>query len=89
MNKRTFKTNENEPLTSNLNLKKKKVTRKYDSEHLKISFSWNEDNEPRLQCIICYEILTNESMCSNKLRRYIKTKHPDLRDQPLSYFEQS
>jgi len=62
MNKRTFETNEDKPSTSYLNLKRKKVTRKY-SEYLKIGFSWNEDNyDPRPQCIICYEILANESM---------------------------
>eukprot|EP00102_Acyrthosiphon_pisum_P013648 XP_008183307.1 PREDICTED: zinc finger BED domain-containing protein 5-like [Acyrthosiphon pisum] len=88
MNKRTFETTEDEPSTSNLNIKRKKVTRKYDSEYLKIVFSWNEDiDDPRSQCIICYEMLANESMRPNKLRRHIETKHFDLKDQPLSYFE--
>ncbi|XP_026821623.1 zinc finger BED domain-containing protein 5-like [Rhopalosiphum maidis] len=88
MNKRTFETTEDEPSTSNLNIKRKKVTRKYDSEYLKIGFSWNEDiDDPRPQCIICYEMLANESMRPNKLRRHIETKHFDLKDQPLSYFE--
>lgn len=76
MNKRTFETTEDEPSTSNLNIKRKEVTRKYDSEYLKIGFSWNEDiDDPRPQCIICYEMLANESMRPNKLRRHIETKH--------------
>lgn len=88
MTKRTFETTEDEPSTSNLNIKRKIVTRKYDSEYLKIGFSWNEDiDDPRPQCIICYEMLANESMRPNKLRRHIETKHFDLKDQPLSYFE--
>lgn len=86
VNKRKNETDENEPSTSVL--KRKKKTRKYDSEYLKIGFSWKEDNdEQRPQCVICFEVLANESMRPNKLRRHIETKHPDLIDQPLSYFE--
>ncbi|XP_050535830.1 zinc finger BED domain-containing protein 5-like [Daktulosphaira vitifoliae] len=86
VNKREVETDESEPSTSIL--KRKKKTRKYDSEYLKIGFSWKEDNdEQRPQCVICFEVLANESMRPNKLRRHIKTKHPDLIDKPLSYFE--
>lgn len=66
-NKREIETDDDEPSTSNsisTNLKRKKTTRKYDSEYLKIVFFWNEpedNNDPRPQCIICCEILANES----------------------------
>jgi hypothetical protein len=62
--------------------------RKYDSGYLKFGFSWNGDEEDtRPQCIVCCEVLANESMRPNKLRRRIETKHPDLKNQPLQFFE--
>lgn len=88
MNNYTFETYEDEPSTWNLNLKRKKVTRKYyDLEYLKIVFFFFFDranDDPRPQCIF-YEILTKESIRPNKLRRNIDTKNPDLKDWPLSY----
>ena len=63
---------------------RRKVVRKYDFHYLKLGFTWNEDEEgPRPRCIICYKQLANDSMRSNKLRRHIATKHPELKDKPL------
>jgi hypothetical protein len=68
--------------------KRRKLMRKYDSSYLKIGFSWNENEEdPRPQCVVCCEVLANESLRPTKLRRHIETKYPDLKNQPLQFFE--
>ncbi|XP_013793834.1 zinc finger BED domain-containing protein 5-like, partial [Limulus polyphemus] len=68
--------------------KRRKVVRKYDSKYLEMGFTWNGDEEdPRPLCVICCDQLANESMCPNKLRRHIETKHPELKDKPLEFFE--
>ncbi|CAI9733531.1 Hypothetical predicted protein [Octopus vulgaris] len=81
--------NEEKPNQSKLSQsKRRKVLRKYDYEYLKKGFTWNgveEDLRPR--CIICYEQLANESMRPNKLRRHLETKHSDLKDKALDFFE--
>lgn len=66
----------------------RKVVRKYDSSYLKYGFTWNQDdNEPRPQCVICCEVLANESMRPNKMIRHLETKHPDHKSKPLDFFE--
>ena len=53
-----------------------------------MGFTWNEDKEdPRPQCVICYEQLTNESMRPNKLLRHVESKHPELKHKPLDLFK--
>ena len=53
-----------------------------------MGFAWNEDEEdPRPQCVICYEQLGNESMRPNKLLRHDETKHPELKHKPLDFFK--
>ncbi|KRZ09932.1 SCAN domain-containing protein 3 [Trichinella zimbabwensis] len=67
---------------------RRKVIRKYDFDYLKFGFAWNSDHEDRRpQCVICYAILANESMRPNKLLRHIETKHMDLKNKPLQFFE--
>ncbi|KRY07602.1 Zinc finger BED domain-containing protein 5 [Trichinella patagoniensis] len=54
---------------------RRKVTRKYDIDYFKFKFTWNGDHkDPRPLCVICYEILADESMRPNKLLRNIETK---------------
>ncbi|KRX34142.1 Zinc finger BED domain-containing protein 5 [Trichinella murrelli] len=65
-----------------------KSNKKYDIDFLKFGFTWNGDHkDPPPLCVICYEILANESMRPNKLLRHIKTKHIDLKSKPLQFFE--
>lgn len=74
--------------TNSCKPKRTKVVRKYDSNYLALGFSWNEDeNNPKPVCVICNEVLANESMRPNKLRRHIDTKHTDLNSQPLEFFQ--
>jgi hypothetical protein len=61
---------------------------KYYSDYFRIGFWWNGDEEgARPQCIICCDVLANESRRPNKSRRHTETKHPDLKNQPLQFFE--
>lgn len=85
----TVENDEDEPSTTNLKQpKRRKVTRRYNSDYLKIGFTWNGDeDDPRPQCVVCCKILANESMRPNKLRRHIETNHPHLQNQPLQFFQ--
>ncbi|XP_022249219.1 protein FAM200B-like [Limulus polyphemus] len=68
--------------------KRRKVVRKYDSKYLETGFTWNGDEEdPQPRCIICCDQLANESMRPNKLCHHSETKHPELKDKPLEFFE--
>lgn len=82
-NKRKFDEN---PSTSSQSSKRGK--RKYNSEYLKFGFTWNrKEDDPRPQCVICQEILANESMRPSKLIRHFETKHSDLKNKPIDYFK--
>ncbi|XP_064412766.1 protein FAM200B-like [Latimeria chalumnae] len=61
----------------------------YDPAYLKFGFSFIEDRkgEHRPQCIICGELLANESLKPSKLRRHLETKHPTYKDKPLDFFK--
>jgi hypothetical protein len=40
---------------------KKKYSRKYDSAYLELGFTWCGDtSEQKPQCVVCYEVLSNE-----------------------------
>ncbi|KRY27480.1 Zinc finger BED domain-containing protein 5 [Trichinella spiralis] len=81
------KIDENESANFQLS-NRQKVIRKYDIDYLKFGFTWyGGHKDPRLLCVICYEILANESMRPNKLLRHIEKKHIDLKSNPLQFFE--
>eukprot|EP00102_Acyrthosiphon_pisum_P021127 XP_016658337.1 PREDICTED: zinc finger BED domain-containing protein 5-like isoform X2 [Acyrthosiphon pisum] len=53
--------------------------RKYNTEYLQLGFTFaRTEDEPKPQCIICLEILSNESMKPSKLRRHFETKHGEF-----------
>ncbi|KAK5648013.1 hypothetical protein RI129_002905 [Pyrocoelia pectoralis] len=57
----------------------KSKRRKFSDEYLAYGFtSTNLNGQERPQCVICYEVLSNESMKPAKLRRHLETKHKDL-----------
>ncbi|XP_050066002.1 SCAN domain-containing protein 3-like [Aphis gossypii] len=39
------------------------------------------------QCVVCGEILANESLKSSKLKRHLDTKHPNVKNKPIEYFK--
>lgn len=72
-----------EPSTSESGSNKKK-NRLYSDEYLKYGFTIIS-NKP--QCVICGEVLSNESMKPSKLLRHLNSKHPDKKDKPVEFFE--
>eukprot|EP00102_Acyrthosiphon_pisum_P021126 XP_016658336.1 PREDICTED: zinc finger BED domain-containing protein 5-like isoform X1 [Acyrthosiphon pisum] len=61
--------------------------RKYNTEYLQLGFTFaRTEDEPKPQCIICLEILSNESMKPSKLRRHFETKHGEFTSKYLDFF---
>jgi len=46
----------------------------------------NTDHLPRPQCVICANVLGNESMKSSRLIRHSNTKHSDLVNKHIEFF---
>lgn len=61
-----------------------KKNRLYDDIYLKFGFTVI-DSKP--QCVICFEILSRESMKPSKLVRHLNTKHPNEKHKPVEFFE--
>ena len=67
--------------------KHKKVVRKYNEKYIDYGFTCLDDeNEPKPQCVLCYEVLSNECMKPAKLKRHMQTKHWSVQDKPREYF---
>ncbi|XP_012889502.1 PREDICTED: zinc finger MYM-type protein 6 [Dipodomys ordii] len=63
----------------------------YDAEYLKVGFiicPGSKESSPRPQCVICGEILPSESMRPASLSHHLKTKHSELENKPIDFFEQ-
>ena len=70
--------------------KKRKASfnRQYNESYLKYGFISTSDSAvPCPLCLICNSKLSNEAMKPLKLLRHMKTKHPELKDKPLEFFE--
>ncbi|XP_007538950.1 zinc finger MYM-type protein 6 isoform X2 [Erinaceus europaeus] len=62
-----------------------------DAEYLKVGCiicPGSKENSPMLQCVICGEILPSENMKPANLSHHLKTKHSELENKPVSFFEQ-
>lgn len=69
------------------NQKPRKI-RRYDENYLAFGFSWcGEEKQPKPQCVICYETLSNHSMKPSLLQRHFNTKHVLFKDKPLEFFK--
>ena len=74
--------------TANVCSKRRKVIRKYDQSYLSFGFSWTgTEGEPRPQCVMCGDVLSNESMKPAHLKRHLITKHAVLKDKPIAFFQ--
>ena len=63
------------------------ASQKYSEEFIKLGFTCILINdEPRPQCVVCSEVLANESLKAGKLQRHIKAKHLKLINKPISFF---
>lgn len=77
-------TKRNAPSTSGTGEVVKKKTRLYNNEYLKYGFT-SLDDKP--QCVVCFQVLSRESMKPSKLLRHLETKHSSLQSKPLEFFE--
>lgn len=75
------------PRTYASNSKRQKPVRKYDENYIKLGFIWSGTEElPRPQCVVCGDVLSNESMKPSHLKRHLATKHTALKDKPVDFF---
>lgn len=87
---------QNSPSTSTANPKRKECfktdsrkhkIRKYDEEYLKFGFSWTMvNNEQRPICVLCSEVLANDSLKPVKLKRHLQTKHSEHVNKSVDFF---
>ena len=67
---------------------KKKVCRQYMDSYLSLGFTWTGDeNVPRPMCLICGEKLSNSNMVPSKMKRHLLSKHGNLANKDVQYFE--
>ena len=60
---------------------------KYREKFIKIGFTCILINdEPRPQCVVCSEVLANESLKAGKLKRHLTAKHSKFIDKPMCFF---
>lgn len=71
-----------EPSTSSESVGKK--TRLYNDSYLNYGFT-SLDGKP--QCVVCFQVLSDESMKPSKLVRHLESKHPAHKNKPLEFFE--
>ncbi|XP_058534641.1 zinc finger MYM-type protein 6 [Ochotona princeps] len=67
------------------------VFQTYDAEYLKVGFivcPGSKESSPRPQCVVCGEILPSESLKPASLFHHLKTKHSELQNKPVDFFEQ-
>jgi hypothetical protein len=62
--------------------------RKYQETFLEHGFTYSTiDGEQRPQCLICSEILANDSMKPVKFERHMATKHAEFKSKPIAFFK--
>jgi hypothetical protein len=65
----------------------KRRVRKYQTDFLTFGFTYKLVNrEERPQCVVCGEVLANNSFNAINLRRHFTTKHESLANKPLQFF---
>ena len=65
----------------------KKKFHEYSDSYLDFGFTFILRNgEEKPQCVICSKVLASESMLPNKLKRHLKTSHPQFVDKPRDFF---
>ena len=67
--------------------KRRKTVRKYHSNYINLGFTWTgAEDEPRPQCVVCGDVLSNECMKPSHLTRHLSTKHQSLKEKPVDFF---
>jgi hypothetical protein len=55
---------------------------------VELGFTWcGDESEQTSQCVLCYEVLANECMKPEKLRRHLETKHCDVKNKKTEFFQ--
>ncbi|KAE8739583.1 hypothetical protein FOCC_FOCC014913 [Frankliniella occidentalis] len=58
---------------------------KFSEEFVSFGFTYDIlDGQERPRCVVCNDVLANESLKPVKLRRHLETKHPKLVDKPVA-----
>jgi tetrahydromethanopterin S-methyltransferase subunit F len=66
----------------------KRRVRKYQTDFLTFGFTYQLVKvEERPQCVVCVEVLANNSFNARNLCRHLTTKHESLANKPLQSFE--
>ncbi|CAK1592459.1 unnamed protein product [Parnassius mnemosyne] len=61
--------------------------RKYNDDYIKYGFVVIKKGDiDHPQCVICYEVLSNDAMRPSRLERHLSTKHSSLKDKPKEFF---
>ena len=67
-----------------------KRKRKYVEDYINFGFtSIISAGKEKPQCVVCSEVLSEESMKPNKLRRHLESKHPKLKNKSPEFFKVS
>ena len=62
--------------------------RMYMDSYLAMGFTWcGDDLTPNPECLVCGEKLSNEAMVPSKLKRHFLSKHSQLSEKHLEYFQ--
>ena len=64
----------------------KKKCRQYSVEYLSYGFIPSPHNATKPMCLICMDVLSNDSMKPCKLKIHLETKHKGKKNQPVEYF---
>ncbi|KAF2365032.1 Zinc finger BED-type [Trinorchestia longiramus] len=63
-------------------------TRKYNSSYIEFGFvATNDKGVQKPQCVICGDVLANNSMKPSHLKRHLRTKHKEMSLKPREFFE--
>ena len=61
--------------------------RKYDDSYIKFGFTLlNDYGVEKGQCVVCYRVLSNESLRPSKLSNHLKKNYPELKNKSIQYF---
>uniref|UniRef100_H2YPP8 HAT C-terminal dimerisation domain-containing protein n=1 Tax=Ciona savignyi TaxID=51511 RepID=H2YPP8_CIOSA len=62
--------------------------RKYNQTFIQYGFTCiTENDEQRPLCLLCNEVLANESLKPTKLKRHLDTKHDSYSNKPATFFQ--
>ena len=65
-----------------------KRKRRYTEDYINFGFTYIlSAGKEKPQCVLCSEVLSEESMKPNKLRRHLESKHPNFINKDLSFFK--